>query len=291
MAFRGTFYAPKLEAAPCGLFSVADVVSHTARDYDNRWVRGLSFEYDSQMTLRLLTNTGVMPADGELSDSTGLPDYLDYEPFFIEVEKQRSGMGLINKDEFAVALRQLEAATQKAVEAELWRGLTAQEAANDNLYLADATKAGDTVIAASSAGVTPDKALALLEQSIANSPYGGGGVIHLTRDVASALGSRLLYKKDSGESHATTRLGTPVVIGSGYDGSGPGTGADYTPSATNKWAYVSGPVVVHLGKPEVENEGLNQGFNPATNDMLIKASRAAAVFFDPSLHYAARITL
>jgi hypothetical protein len=48
MAFRGIYPAPDLVQAPCGLLSVARVMTHTTANYDERWVRGFSYEFDSQ---------------------------------------------------------------------------------------------------------------------------------------------------------------------------------------------------------------------------------------------------
>lgn len=292
MAFRGIYPAPELVPSPVGLFSVARVMSHTARDYDERWVRGFSYEFDSQATIRLLTTNDLAVSGGELSNPSGTAanEYRDYTPFFIESEVLNSTFGLPGEDRFAVAIAQLEAASQKACERELWDGLAAQAASNSNSYL---TKAGSVTEVLN--GVhNASEALYLLEGAISNSPVGANGVIHMTRDVASLLGSRLVYDMDSSnpsKGRVMTRLGTPVVIGSGYSGNGPVGDGAATASLTNKWMFATGPVDVHLGKPEVVNDTLAQGANVSINDMLIKAVRPAAVYFDPSIHYCAQVTL
>jgi hypothetical protein len=88
-----------------------------------------------------------------------------------------------------------------------------------------------------------------------------------------------------------TRLGTDVIIGSGYTGNGPIGHANATASATNKWIYATGPVEVHLGKIEVVNDNLAQGADVTINNMRIKAFRPAAVYADPSMLYSMRVTL
>jgi hypothetical protein len=115
----------------------------------------------------------------------------------------------------------------------------------------------------------------------------------MTRDVASILGSRLIYvsKGDGEKGKAITRLGTEVIIGSGYSGNGPIGNANATASATNRWMFATGPVDVHLGKVEVINQNLAQGIDASINDMRIKAMRPAAVYFDPSSHYAMRVAV
>jgi hypothetical protein len=292
MVFRGIYKAPELVVSPVGLFSVARVTTHTAREYDERWVRGLSYEFDSNATVRLLTVNDDVVSNGELSDPANTADnqYRDYSPFFIEVEDLRSTFGLPGEDRFAQVIKQLEAASQKACERELWDGLAAQAATNGNAYLTEATAVTEVLNGAHNAS----EALYLLEGAISNSPVGANGVIHMTRDVASLLGSRLVYSQDSSNpdrGQVMTRLGTPVVIGSGYSGNGPVGDGAATASLTNKWMFATGPVDVHLGKPEVVNDSLAQGANVSINDMLIKAVRPAAVYFDPSVHYAAQVTL
>lgn len=292
MAFRGIYKAPELVPSPVGLFSVARVMTHTAREYDERWVRGFAYEFDSFATVRLLTVNDDVVANGELSDPANTPDnnYRDYFPFFIEVEDGRSTFGLPGEDRFALVIKQLEAASQKACERELWDGLAAQAATNGNSYLTEATSVTEVLNGAHNAS----EALYLLEGALANSSVGANGVIHMTRDVASLLGSRLVYSQDSSnpdKGQVMTRLGTPVVIGSGYSGNGPVGDGAAAASLTNKWMFATGPVDVHLGKPEVVNDSLAQGANVSINDMLIKAVRPAAVYFDPSVHFCAQVTL
>lgn len=292
MAFRGIYPAPELVASPIGLFSVARVVTPKSRNYDDRWVRGFAYDFDSQATVRLLTTNDETVTGGELSAPAAIADnrYRDYVPFFIETEMFQSAFGVTGEDRFEIVLKQLEVASQKAVERELWDGLAAQGASNTNDYLANATTVTEVLNGAHDAS----EALYLLEGAISNSPVGANGVIHMTRDVASLLGSRLVYSKDSDNGtvkRVMTRLGTPVVVGSGYTGNGPVGDAAAAASLTNKWMYATGPVDVHLGKSEVVNESLAQGANVSINDMLIKAVRPAAVYFDPSIHYAAQVTL
>lgn len=289
MAFRGIYTAPELVPTPCGLLSVARVTEHTGRESDERWVRGFAYEFESYSTIRLLSINDDVVTNGELYDATGDPNFLDYQPFFIESEVFHSTFGLPGEDRFKSALTQLEAATQKALERELWDGNTAQADTNANNYL---SKNSSVTVAA--AGAYPaDEALFHLEQALSTSPYGGNGVIHMTRDVASILNNRLVntVSSETNLPKVKTRLGTEVVIGSGYTGNGPTEAANKNASATNRWMYATGPVEVHLSKSEIVNETLSQGVNASINDMRIKAVRAAAVYFDPSTHYTVRVAV
>ena len=292
MAFKGVFPASELIPAPCGILSVADVMQHTARESDERWIRKFSKEYDSLPSyVRLLTVNDETVTNGTLSDKQASASYLTYVPFNIEVEDLSSTFGLLGVDRIAAVKAALEAVTSKALEREFWEGKAAlaETDANGNMYLSKASAATIPVDAAKK----PENALMLLEQAISNSPTGQNGVIHMTRDVASILGSRLVYKKGDTENsgRAMTRLGTDVIIGSGYTGNGPIGHANAAASATNKWIYATGPVEVHLGKIEVVNDNLAQGADVTINNMRIKAFRPAAVYADPSMLYGMRVTL
>lgn len=288
MAFRGYFPPQELTPTSCGLLSVARVENHTGREYDERWIRGFDYEFDTLPTVRLLTTNDESVTNGTLYDGTRSDRYNTYIPFFVEVEDFRSAFDLPGEDRFKRVKKQLEAATQKAVETELWDGRAAVGDLNANLFLSKASAATEAASGAYPAAI----ALAYLEQAISNSPTGERGMIHMTRDVASALGSRILHK-EVGEtgSHLITRLGTPVVIGSGYSGAGPIGATGAAASATNKWMYATSNVEVHLGKIEVVNDNLGQGVDATINDMRIKAYRPAAVTFDQSIHYTVRVTL
>ena len=291
MAFRGIYPAPDLVHAPCGLLSVARVMTHTTANYDERWVRGFSYEFDSQPEVQLFTVNDVDTGNAGKSGTSSLPQFKEYDPFFIQVTDTRSYFGINGEDRFAIARKQLEAATQKAVELELWEGLASIGETNGNDFLREAAAA--TVV--NSGALAPATALMLLEQAISSSPAGTNGVIHMTRDVASILGSRLIYSPaDGGKTgKAMTRLGTEVVIGSGYTGAGRLSDANTTASASNKWMFATGPVDVHLSKIEIVNENLGQGATVSTNtnDLTVKAVRAAAVYFDPSIFYTIRLAL
>lgn len=290
MPFNGVFPASELIPSPCGILSVADVMKHTARETDERWVRKFSKEYTSLPSyVRLLTVNDETVTNGTLTDNQTDATYIDYVPFNIEVEDLSSTFGLLGQDRFESVKAQLEAVTSKALEFEFWAGQAALAEATGNMYLSKASAATIPVDAAKK----PENALMLLEQAIAESPTGQNGVIHMTRDVASILGSRLIYKKGEKENsgRAMTRLGTDVVIGSGYTGNGPIGHANAAASATNKWIYATGPVEVHLGKIEVVNENLAQGADVTINNMRIKAFRPAAVYADPSMLYTMRVTL
>lgn len=224
MAFKGVFDPHPLQPTPYGILSVARLVERVEQEKDSdreeHWVRGYAHIFETNPTIRLLQDNGAAAHD--INDATGSPRYRDVKAFFIEVEDVASGLGANKDDRRARIMRQLEAGTQKAVEHEFYHGFSARANGNDNQYL---TKSGtDLTIINNGAVALMHEGLGYLEYQIAQSPIGEQGVIHMTRDMVAMLGSQWIVERTTknGEiSHVETVNGTPVVIGSGYDGSGP----------------------------------------------------------------------
>lgn len=218
MAFRGIYPALDLTPLEFGLFSAALV---TEGDANEPWIRGFSFEFDTRPTLRLVNINGTAPHT--MFDGTGLSRFREVESFYIEVEDYRSTFNAAGEDRFARVLKQLDAATQKAVERELWNGYVARSEPNANEYL---SKAGIAGYASTTPGtaVSPSRGVALLEYALSNSPVGEQGLLHMTRDVATELGANwlLMRVEDSkGKFHIETINGTTAITGAGYTGDGP----------------------------------------------------------------------
>lgn len=283
---NGVVSAPLLTVAPCGLLSVAQVEENVD---ESKWLRGYSVETHAAPTVRIISYNNTTVSDGDLYDGSAEESTFPAAPFFLEIEASTTGLLLVDHNplEDGSIKDQIQAATQKAVEYELWEGVAAKaNPTDDTNYL---TKTGGADIVTTS-GVSSTRALELIEQSIAASPTGARGIIHMTRDVASSLGSRLLYKaksRDDKKAFAVTREGTLVVIGSGYTGAGPDGATGAAPTATNKWMYATGGVVVLLGAVNDANEA----FTSSTNDHIVFANRPASVHFDPSIWSAAQVTL
>lgn len=289
MAFTGIFDAPKIEPSKFGLFVVAKPESPVDED---KWARGFSQEWDTRPNYGRNWDETSSTSEVLFSDA-GSPLYTEHKPFFIEVEDQRSTFSLTGEDRFARVLRQLEGISQHACEVELWDGAIALGETLSNPYLVRET--GGATVLNSGTALSPRRAVALLEHMIGQtSAAGEQGIIHMTRDTAALLSSTsnmLFHDKDT--EHLQTVGGTPVAAGSGYSGNGPIGVTGATATATNKWIYATGTVKVLLGKPDVVNDNLAQGYDVSgnQNDMKIKATRAASVYFDTSIYLAVRVDL
>lgn len=221
MAFKGVFDPHPLQPTTYGLLSVARLAEVDAQEKDSdkeeHWVRGYSHVFETNPTIRLIQDNGSTAH--VINDATGDRRYIDVKSFFIEVEDFASTFGRLGEDREAKIVRQLEAGTQKAVEHEFYKGFAARANGNSNQYL---TKASTLTIINPGTVAQMQEGLGFLEYAIAQSPIGEQGVIHMTRDMAALLGSQWIFERtDNGVPHLETTNGTPIAIGSGYDGSGP----------------------------------------------------------------------
>jgi len=289
MAFTktGVVTAPKIMPSALGLLAAFKPENAPSED---QWVRGFSQEW--QGTLQYLTNWDDTDTTSDVLVNGATVNYYDeIKPFFIEVDETRSTLGFLGIDRIERIKNQIEAATQKAMEVELWDGTIRKGESHDNKALSAST----ATVLNSGAALSPRRALALLEFEAGNvSHTGEQGVIHMTRDVYSLLtsiGDVFMYDED--EKRVKTLNGTPVVVGSGYSGTGPDEAANNTASVTNKWMYATGSVKTYLGDVDVVNDNLAQGYDVSgnANDIRIKAIRPAATYFSTTIHLAVRVDL
>jgi len=289
MAFPkdGVVVAPAIEPSDYGLFAIAKPAATTLADED-RWIRTFAQEWDTSIySAKNWDDTDTTSAS---IASDGTPTrFTQIKPFFIEVEEQISTFGYTALDRFERISRQIKGITQKAVEQELWDGAVREGESHDNIALS----AASATILNSGSALSVARALALLDFKIGStSPCGEQGVIHMTRDVAALLASNYMLFHTA-DGRLETISGTPIVIGSGYSGTGPTGATGATATDGNKWMYATGSVQTYVGKVDVVNDSNGQAYDVSgnQNDMKLKAIRPAAVYFDTTIHLAVRVDL
>jgi hypothetical protein len=255
------------------------------------WIRGFSQEWETTATSLKNWDDTDSTSSTLIAGGAVINYYDEIKPFFIEIDETRSGLGFLGLDRIERLKRQIEGATQHAMEHELWNGTVREGESHDNRSLTSS----DATILNSGTALSPKRALALLEYTIGTaSHFGEQGVIHATRDVVSLLASNSnMIFHEAGKDHLQTFGGTPIIVGSGYSGNGPDGATGATATATNKWIYATGTVRTYVGKIDVVNDNLSQAYDVSgnANDMRIKAIRPAAVYFDTSIHLAVRVDL
>ena len=256
------------------------VTSKTVVNESDRWIAGFEQESISCMAdVRLIDacNTGI---EEVVIEKTGTGSLGEYTPFNVQAEVGCSTMGK-QEEWVAYATEALEICQNKAVELEFWEGRLARTAGNENRYLAD----GNAVDVTPTPG-TPVRArygLALLEGQLAATGCGGRGYVHTPVSIASVL-----PVKDRGDDILTTTLGNYVIAGDGYTGTG--TDGEAT-TGSSVWLYATGPVFVRLDDIEVAADQARQYVNTETNEIIVKAERAAAVVWDGCAHFKVLVDL
>jgi len=284
MPFTGVMPAIKPEIASFGLLSVADVTEHPERD--SHWVNGFDFETEAcNFNASIMKICAPGEPDLELFDSSDTPSYYPVKPFAIKVEDVCLTPGWDVHDRKAMVLRKLKLVTQKALEMELWSGFaTSVSNPDEGRWLAS-----DTVTKIASSGtMSLNLAFALLEKALGDSGVGGQGVIHVPRDVATLLDTHV---QPEGDVLKSKNNGNLVVSGVGYSGSAPGELDRSDTDPTKVWIYATGPIVVHLGAPELLTPAMDAAINLRNNEVTWVAARPAGVYWDGCSHFGVEVDL
>lgn len=172
-----------------------------------------------------------------------------------------------------------------AAEQELWDGTLARaaHAAGDtvydhNLWLTKHGVATD-LTPTPGTGVSPQRALQILEDFLSQTGTGGRGMIHVTSGIPAFFNYDL---HASGQQLFSPR-NTLIVPGAGYTGNGPATtdnGAPVEPDAGTVWAYATDQVTYRQGEVQVFPDNVGQALDRSTNDLTITAQRSVAATWD-----------
>lgn len=227
--------APPVTPHPFGLFSVAAPIAPG----DTAWAMGLSWESWACINPNF---TGDLCIDGVSPDPKefeACPDTQIMRPVTVYLGVRRSG----GDDRVAVeqASSSLSDAEEYAVEKYLWDQLKAE---SDPLGTA----------------LDPLVALGTVEKLLGQG-YMGTGVIHMDRLTATVLSDNLVQRG----SQLVTTIGTPVVVGAGYDYDNTTAGAIF---GTGALAVRRGTVATYTA------------WNLAINDQLALAERTYVVGWD-----------
>lgn len=229
--------APTTVPHPYGLFSVAPASTPA----DPHWQVGIEWQSTAcgaiaTTTDPCITGDAITPKIAEACD---LDNFIHVKPFAAVAFFKRSG----ESHEVAVAEAEaaLAAGEEFAAESALWTAM---------LF--------ETPVASAS----PSAALGAVEAELGRN-YHGTGVIHMDRFMGTMLATHLVK---SG-SQLTTALGTPVVVGGGYDLAATEAGAHTI--------YGTGAVVVRRGVIETVD-----AMDRDVNDLYVLAERSYVVAWD-----------
>jgi len=226
---------------------------------------------------------GCSPAEGrsgpgcDPADDIGLPKSFigggpiwgEATPFAVYGTFACKSVGFTFDEAQRIATAQLEAREIQRVEQAFWSGDLGSQ---PNLQKYD----GTTSVILGGAAQPLDLGIGYLEYQIATQ-YGSQGVIHMTRGMAlMALGRELLVTEGD---RLYTRLGTPVVAGTGYSGEGP-TGQPATEYAQS-WAFATPAMFGYRGEIVTGSAEPGDLLDRTNNDLYALAERMYLLAFDP----------
>lgn len=198
------------------------------------------------------------------------------------------------------ARRKLRAVRSFQLEREFWTGTAASAAGSTtNQWLTKTGAGGITRFVENNAPLGTTTALAELEQAIADGTTWEVGMIHaMPRTVTYWHENGLVTEQRPGVY--TTLLGTIVVAGRGYPGTGPGGAAGHqgvdsglsTTSGQYAYAYATSMVYVGTGSvydTEAQDDSGVSSVNPETNLRTHRAWQSVFAAWDGCVHASALI--
>lgn len=207
---------PARQPMPHGLFSVLVPRSST----DPHWENGVTWE---PLTCQPASGVGEVSCEAPEGTSVGWglpknfaeqPDGAEATPFTVYGSYDCSPIGHRLEYGEEQARQHLLAREEATAESIIWNGVGPGEPGATNPTLPNILNGAETL---GDPDTAPVVGLALLEDFLARE-YGSLGVIHMSRASATILSDYLVVSGNS----LTTRLGTPVVAGAGYDTGGTG---------------------------------------------------------------------
>lgn len=260
--------APALTPYAFGLFSAATMPPEPA---DPHWMCGIQYEPYACDQAKLIADECEADPPPEKAADPGVP-LVEGTPFVVYDGFNCSIVGRSEADIIDRARRALTLGEQRAVEEAYWTGSlgnTPNLANPDAVVLNPVDPPGPADALSLAAG------LAALENYLASN-YGGLGVIHMPRGVATLLTrDGLLCGCGGTRGKLTTALGTPVAAGGGYVAN---TGPDGSPAPPGTaWMYATGRVVIYRSDIVINPDSVAQAFNRKTNTVHILAERTYVV--------------
>lgn len=268
------FAGKPFEQSKYGILSDA---SQVLTPDNEKWVANFTHSlYDSDVIaeniLQQMIGGGVLQTDTVFENTNGrTPSSLEYTPFFVETRVSGSTMEFGADSKREKAEEALNIVQQKAIEQEVWTGalskmLTGTDEFRRNRYFSDFND--PNFISLSDTALSPNNALALMEEGIGERTLGIRGVIHMPRRIASLAS----IEADSGDSEILyTELGNYVIAGSGY-----------TKIGTDYWLFGTGPMTVVLGAAQIIPVEHSQAVDTRKNNIEYIAQKPVGVFWTTS---------
>jgi hypothetical protein len=220
--------APQIPPRPVGIFDVA--LGPMPFPEPSTVGNGLEYQPDTCIDDVFLYAMNC-PAVSGTKTFSGIDAPISGAPFGVITSYICSSIGYLFDEAQQRVLNRMQLREQRAVERRIWQG---QPIGSSVGGIAGLFQSSTTLGTAS----CPTVAVQMLEQALADNGV-IGGILHARPAMSSHL-TRSRQIERTGRS-ITTTLGTPVVFGQGYDGTGPQGQAVAT---STEWMYASGRILL-----------------------------------------------
>lgn len=253
--------APAVPPRPYGLFDVA--LGPMPFPLDPAVGNGIQYVPDTCEDDVFLYAMNCPPVSGTKTFSP-IDPAVSGAPFGVITSYTCGSIGYSFEESRQRVLTRMALREQRAVERRLWQGSPLGGIGGIPGLFQGATSLGTASC--------PTVAVGLLEQALADNGV-VGGMIH-SRPLMSSQLSRSYQLKAAGRG-LSTWLGTPVVFGQGYDGTGP---AGQAVTSTTEYMYASGRVLIWATDAEVPDP--RQTFDQTNNIIYTIAEKIYAVIVE-----------
>jgi hypothetical protein len=256
------------------ILTVSDIVP----DGGERWEQGVSVYPYPCGPDRRFDQCGTIGTPKVLSTTQGPIDFGSFA-VYLNVQCTMRGIGNDVDDYRQRALAAFMAFEHEQVEGEWWDGTQLP----NNVHLTSATSATSPLTVLNGGAATNlMNGLAILEGSIKRS-----AVIHMSTRMATGLFSQRLLVENTIKKRIETRLGTPVIPGTGYSGNAPtGSAAN---GGTEEFVFATTPLQIRRSEPFLTPETPAQALDRTLNNLTYYAERYYVVDFDACLRVGVRI--
>lgn len=277
MAITGTGDGGVLVAPPAcvparyGLLSVAEVEDRP----DGHWLAGVEYELETCEDLFVLTpkcnqvivDLDVKDPDGGTVDGENFSD-----PFTLVAGYKCGTGGRLLSEAWEHAEIRLDRGESRALERTFWTGL---DRAGNEIRQSLGSNADAVDLTPGGGALSITDGVAVLE-SWAGENYPCSPIIHAQRGLGVYMGQSGLVAADKNEELRVTGTGSRVVIGGGYQSTGPLGGV---PDAGEGWIFVTGSIKVLRAPtfftPDRGDDGA--AVDRVVNDVTVYAERTYAI--------------
>jgi hypothetical protein len=256
---------PKPEPTKYGLFSGLQSLT---RPGDIHWRTGVQVEssFCSDLDSTLLS---CPPDDVPKSFEAGR-DFCQSDPFIVYSSLQCSPVGFTAGRFYEIVRERYEASVERAVETIFWTGQTSAGAVNPSLAFGNPSCGLVPVdLTPVEGAVSPACAVGFLESALANC-WPGPGVLHMNAGALAFLDASFLVE------NGHTELGSRVIAGAGYPGTGP---ANVAVADDETWIFATSQVVGWRGDPFFNPPLFPEAVDRDINDVIVRLETEWAFSF------------